>query len=233
MLRPMTARAQVEIQRQSRRSPAELRVLLLAAARLEFATKGFANTTNRDVAVRAGVAISVFYRHFESKADLFSDAVLEPFLTAFEKLGDDWMRQLDEPLADEDLMRVFLQDIYGTLSVNRHAVEALMVAREQLPDAMTERIRFAFDRLITQVRVMTELEARRRGWMSTQNIDMSVRVLIGMAMGMSSNSWLLFPGLDATGDDVIEGMTKVGLWGMTRLGEPSTGAAGSGPVEHG
>jgi AcrR family transcriptional regulator len=220
----MTTASTPPVHRQSRRSTPELRALLLAAARVEFGTKGFANTTNRDVAQRAGVAVSVLYRHFESKADLFSEAVLEPFVAGFEKLSYDWMRQLDEPMDDEALMQVFLRDVYGSVRANQHALDALRFARDDLPEAMTERIRSAFDRLITEVRVMAELEARRRGWMSADGIEMAVRVILGMVMGMSSYNWLLLPGGDAEGDaaDVIEGMTKVGLWGLSRMGDHPT-----------
>jgi AcrR family transcriptional regulator len=156
-------------ERQHRRSPAELRTLLLDAARAEFGANGYANTTNRDVARRAGVALSVLYRHFETKAEL--------------------------------------------------------------PAPMIVRIRIAFEKLITQLRLMTELEARRRGWMSTQGVDMSVRVLLGMIIGMSSYGWILLPDdhAESGSDDVVEGMIKLGLWGMTRHrdGLPPPAAADS------
>lgn len=217
----MSTAADPDVQPQRRRSTTELRALLLAAARAEFGAKGFANATNRGVAERAGVAISVLYRHFDTKADLFSEAVLEPFVAGFEKLGDDWMRQLDEPMEDTELMQVFLREIYGTLAAHQPALDTLLSGRGELPEAMTERIRSAFDRLITQLRLMTELEARRRGWMSTEGIDMSVRVILGMIMGLSSHGWLLLPDGDpeVVENDVIEGMTKLGLWGMTRMRE--------------
>lgn len=211
--------------RQHRRNPAELRTLILDAARAEFGANGYAATTNRDVAKRAGVALSVLYRHFESKADLFSEAVLEPFVLGFERLGNDWLRQLGEPLADEELMQVFVRDIHDNLAANQHALDQMLYGRAELPDAMVERIRMAFDKLITQLRLMTELEARRRGWMSSLGVDMSVRVLMGMMLGMSSYSWLLLPGgrRDSGGDEVIEGMVKLGLWGMTRHRETGRG----------
>ncbi|HTK63921.1 MAG TPA: TetR family transcriptional regulator [Pseudonocardia sp.] len=205
-------------ERQHRRSPAELRSLILDAACVEFGANGFASTTNRDVARRAGVALSVLYRHFETKADLFSEAVLEPFVRGMEQLGNDWLRQLSEPLEDERLMEVFIRDIHDNLAANQHVLDQMLLGRGELPDAMLERIRVAFEKLITQLRLMTELEARRRGWMSTLGVDMSVRVLMGMMLGMSSYSWMLLPdGHEGSGDeDVIEGMVKLGLWGMTR-----------------
>ncbi len=211
-------------ERQHRRSPTELRALILDAACVEFGANGYAATTNRDVARRAGVALSVLYRHFETKADLFSEAVLEPFVRGMEQLGNDWLRQLSEPLEDERLMEVFIRDIHGNLAANQHVLDQMLLGRGELPDAMLERIRVAFEKLITQLRLMTELEARRRDWMSTLGVDMSVRVLMGMMLGMSSYSWMLLPeGHQGSGDeDVIEGMVKLGLWGMTRHRDTGT-----------
>jgi AcrR family transcriptional regulator len=212
-------------ERQHRRNPAELRALILDAACVEFGANGYAATTNRDVARRAGVALSVLYRHFETKADLFSEAVLEPFVRGMEQLGNDWLRQLAEPLADEQLMQVFIRDIHDNLAANQHVLDQMLLGRGELPDAMLERIRVAFEKVITQIRLMTELEARRRGWMSTLGVDMSVRVLMAMMLGMSSYSWMLLPdghgGSD--GEDVIEGMVKLGLWGMTRHRDTGSG----------
>jgi AcrR family transcriptional regulator len=210
---------------QHRRNPAELRALLLEAARKEFGENGYSSTTNRDVAETAGVALSVLYRHFESKADLFSEAVLEPFVRGFEKLGNDWLGQLGEPLADEQLMEVFIRDIYANLTANQTALDQLLFGRAELTDAMSERIRIAFERLMTQLRLMTELETRRRDWMSSEGVDMAVRVLMSMMMGMSSYSWILLPGGkgQSDSDHVIEGMVKLGLWGMTKQREGSGG----------
>jgi AcrR family transcriptional regulator len=215
------AEPEVAARKQHRRSPAELRTLILDAARVEFGTNGYAATTNRDVARRAGVALSVLYRHFDTKADLFSEAVLEPFVRGFEQLGNDWLRQLSEPLPDEDLMQVFIRDIHQNLAANQHALDQMLFGRADLPEAMVERIRAAFEKLITQIRLMGELEIRRRGWMSPSGVEMSMRVLMAMMLGMSSYSWLLLPGgeQEVTGDEVIEGMVKLGLWGMTRYRE--------------
>jgi AcrR family transcriptional regulator len=215
-------------ERQHRRSPAELRALILDSARAEFGANGYSATTNRDVAHRAGVALSVLYRHFETKADLFSEAVLEPFVRGFEQLGADWLRQLGEPLGDEDLMRVFIRDIHDNLRANQHALDQMLFGRAELPEPMLARIRIAFEKLVTELRLMTELEARRRGWMSTDGVDMSVRVLLGMIIGMSSYSWMLAP--DRKDEDVVDGMVRVGLFGMTRP-EARDHRSLDGPVE--
>jgi AcrR family transcriptional regulator len=200
-------------ERQTRRSPAELRALLLEAAKFEFGTKGYANTSTRDVAKRAGVALSVMYRHFETKADLFSEAVLDPFVRGFEQLGSDWLRQLDEPLSDQAMMETFVRDIYGNLAANQYALDQMLSGRPELPQPMVERIRMAFEKLIGQLRLMTELEAHRRGWTSTLGPDMTVRIVLAMLMGMSAYSWLLQP--DIGTHEMPAAMVKAALWGVT------------------
>jgi AcrR family transcriptional regulator len=163
------------------------------------------------------VALSVLYRHFDTKAELFSEAVMEPFVRAFERLGSDWLGQLGEPLSDEELMELFVRDMLTNLADNQHALEQLGSGRAELPEAMVERIRIAFEKLITQLRLMTEFEAKRRPWMSALGVDMSVRVLMGMVMGMSVYGWVLLPeDKGAYERDVIESLVKLGLWGMTK-----------------
>lgn len=217
--------------RATRRSPLELRTLLLDAARREFETNGYSGTTNRDVATRAGVALSVLYRHFDSKPELYSEAVLEPFVQAFERLDADWLEQLDRPLADEQLMQVFVRDVYTTLASHRHALDQLALGCPELTDAMRDRVRDTIQRLLHRLQLMTALETNRRGWMSTENIEMNLRVLMSMLLGMLSYSWLLLPeGRNLGGDDVIDGMVRVGLWGMTRRpGEEKEGGRGTDP----
>lgn len=207
--------------RQTRRSPAELRELLLDAAKAEFGSKGYANTSTRDVAKRAGVALSVMYRHFETKADLFSEAVLDPFVRGFEQLGADWLSQLEEPLSDQAMMEIFIRDIYGSVATNQRALDQMLSGRAELPEAMVERIRAAFEKLIGQLRLMTELEARRRGWTSTLGPDMTVRIVLAMLMGMSAYSWLLEP--DTGADEIPTGMVKLALWGASSDGESLAG----------
>jgi AcrR family transcriptional regulator len=50
---------------------------ILDAARMEFAAHGFAATSNRSVAARAGLAHTAIYNHFGSKAGLFSAVFLD------------------------------------------------------------------------------------------------------------------------------------------------------------
>lgn len=71
------------IKRRVRRSTAEIRLLILDAARAVFAERGFAGATTRHIATRAGVAEPLIFNNFGSKSTLFAEAVIEPFNARF------------------------------------------------------------------------------------------------------------------------------------------------------
>lgn len=210
-----------ETTERQRRSPAEIRALILGAARREFARKGYAGATNRDIAAEAGVAMSVLYRNFETKAELFSEAVVEPFVDGVEKLLSDWIAQVGDPLPDQDLMRVFIGDVQSAVAKHQHALEQLVLGRAELTDAMSARIMAVFDRLFAQTRMMAELEARRRGWFSPEGLDLPIRVLVCMIAGASAFGWFLLPDGDPDDEDVLDTMSKLALWGLARKPPPS------------
>src|SRR4051794_18798660 len=66
----------------TRLSAEHRRVVIIDAAREEFARGGYAGTKVRAIADRAGVNDAMLYRHFESKEELFEAAVAEPIRTA-------------------------------------------------------------------------------------------------------------------------------------------------------
>lgn len=69
--------------RRVRRTTAEIRLLILDAARAVFAERGFAGATTRHIATRAEVAEPLIFNNFGSKAALFAEAVTEPFNARF------------------------------------------------------------------------------------------------------------------------------------------------------
>lgn len=74
---------QLVIKRRVRRSTAEIRALILDAARAVFAERGFAGATTRHIAARAEVAEPLIFNNFGSKTILFAEAVIEPFNARF------------------------------------------------------------------------------------------------------------------------------------------------------
>ena len=88
----------------ARRLTAEARrKSILQAARRAFTETGDMNgTTIRHIAERGGISEGVIYRHFESKDQLFFEAVVEPLTEAVDKLvAAAEVVDRDEPLTPE------------------------------------------------------------------------------------------------------------------------------------
>ena len=76
-----------DVDRPRRMSAAARRSSILAAARKAFTETGDMNgTTIRHIAERGGISEGVIYRHFESKDQLFIEAVVEPLSQAVDDL---------------------------------------------------------------------------------------------------------------------------------------------------
>jgi AcrR family transcriptional regulator len=158
----------------------------------------------------------VLDRHFESKADLFAEAVLVPFAELLERMSIDWLRQRDEPMQDEPLMRIVLDDMYNSLSEHQNALHGLVLARDELGEDITTRLRQAFDDLFRQLRLMAELEAERRRWFSPVGLDLTLRILMAMVLGTAAYDWILLPGERPDPEQLVEEMSKIALWGLGR-----------------
>jgi AcrR family transcriptional regulator len=69
---------------------AQTRALILESARDLFEDKGFAGTTMRAVAARAGVGLGTIFNHFDDKGALLIAAVLEDLSHTDQKIVDDF-----------------------------------------------------------------------------------------------------------------------------------------------
>ena len=93
---------------------------ILKAARLEFADTGdMSGTTVKAIAERAGISEAVIYRHFESKEQLFYEAVVEPLRVAVDELvAAAEVVDIDEPLSPQ-------RQLETMTSLYRHLVSTL------------------------------------------------------------------------------------------------------------
>jgi AcrR family transcriptional regulator len=174
----------------SRRLTAEARrKSILEAAREAFSQSGDVNgTTVKVIAEQAGISEGIIYRHFESKEQLFYEAVVEPLreavddLVAFSSVID-----RDEPLNLERQLQT-LADLYGQLTSTLEEVLPLLglvlfgdpvVARR----FYKQHFSVAMDRLVDAWREVAE-----RHGLEFELLGMSARAVMGTALILALES---------------------------------------------
>jgi AcrR family transcriptional regulator len=85
-----------------RRASADVRDLLLRAARDEFLTRGYAGATTKAIAARAEVSETVIFNQFSDKAGLFAAAFVSPF----GEVVDEYLEARNNPARSSPQQRV-------------------------------------------------------------------------------------------------------------------------------
>lgn len=191
--------------------------MLVDAAQRLFEQRGYATTTMKDVSSESGIALSVLYHHFPSKADLLREAVVMPFVASMDEFGEAWYTQLDAPRDEQVLLRSFLLDLHGNLVRHRSALVALLAAREELDEEIETQIARSMRRMFMELRSIGQAEAQMRRWFSPDEIELSVRLIVAMVAGSAVFDELFLPESALPSDvDVFEHMSALILWGLSR-----------------
>lgn len=213
----MAAKEAKDGTRRARRSPAQVRLLLLDAARAAFARKGYAGTSTREIAEGAGVSEALLFRHFGSKAQLFQRAIFDPFSEFVNAYVADWEDHLDAapPQPAEVPSRNYVAGLYDLLSEHRELVMALVAAHAyevgMAENGQQAMLAGALDRLGEVV----EAEVARRGFVGV-DIPVTIRITFGMVMAMAVlGEWLFPPGTDPPGRDrIVDEMVGLMVHGL-------------------
>jgi AcrR family transcriptional regulator len=184
MAKPATTSTRPGETPRARRLTAEARKKsILQAARRAFTETGDMNgTTIRHIAERGGISEGVIYRHFESKDQLFIEAVVEPLTEAVDKLvAAAEVVDRDQPLTRERQVET-INGLYRQLI---HTLEeilpllGLVLFGDPKVARRFYRQHFAatMDRLADAWR---EVEARYG--FETESPEVSVRAIMGIAL---------------------------------------------------
>lgn len=111
------------------RSTAVVRELILNAARACFAESGYAGTTTRQIAKRAGVVENLIFKQFGSKSELFQASVVEPFQSALDAFTARWSAREAVPHAGESVAREYVEALYDLLEGHGELLLAIMADR--------------------------------------------------------------------------------------------------------
>lgn len=204
-----------------RRSTERVRSLLLDAAAQEFSERDYAATTMRSVAQRAGVSLSVLYRHFEKKEQLYLASLLNPFAAAFDQFAKEWRRQLSHGWADDQMVREFVADLHDHLSAHRRPLLQLLSLQDDPNPALAAAARGAFESAFLALTRMSDQEALVRGWpeptISRTSVWLAIVTVVGQVVmePWSPRDLLRPPGKEAAvGLDDVDLLTRLLLHGL-------------------
>ncbi|WP_354700207.1 hypothetical protein DSM112329_00472 [Paraconexibacter sp. AEG42_29] len=209
-----------ESQRAPRRSTAEVRELILEAANNLFVEHGFAQTAMRDIASRAGISLSVLYRQFDGKEELFAATLLAPFLETFEEFAQAWSDQVETPWDDERLVREFVRDLYRNSTEHRASLVTLLAAGNDSASSIFAQTRGSLAAGLHELRLMAEHEADRRDWLDRETLAFSNSLIIAMVVGAVLLQPLLAGTIADDDDGMIDAATRMAMYGM-RLTPPA------------
>jgi AcrR family transcriptional regulator len=187
---PKTAAAAADAAPKRRRLTAEARKSsILAAARRAFIETGDMNgTTIKVIAEHSGISEGVIYRHFESKDQLFLEAVVEPLKKAVDDLvaateGID----RDEPLTPErqfETMAGLYRQLVSTLEQILPLLGLVLFGDPKVARKFyRENFAVAMDRLAKAWR-----EVEDRYCFPFESPDISARAVMGMALILALES---------------------------------------------
>jgi AcrR family transcriptional regulator len=132
-----TQEASEETPKRYRRRPGLGRELILAAAQDEFSEHGYARTTTRAIAGRAGVAEALLFRQFGSKAALFSEVVFGP-MRAFMLEWEKFDAEAGDKHDTEALAKRFVGGLYDLLRTNRGLMVTYFATQVFEPEVLDE-----------------------------------------------------------------------------------------------
>ena len=198
-----------------RRQRGEPRRLLVAAAQEVFNRKGYASTSTREIADTAQVSETLMFRYFGSKAGLFREAMVQPFV---ELVDREVANRRTSPTRYEkpgEEARKFIADMYDVFRKHR-ALAALLFAADALAESELAESG-VLDEVRTQVERLVEYStetARARGAIDVNGErDLSTRAAIAMIAGMSTFGTWYFGKRRPSRDVVLDELT---VWVLAR-----------------
>ncbi|MGE0308196.1 MAG: TetR/AcrR family transcriptional regulator [Acidimicrobiia bacterium] len=188
-----------------RRAPGEARELLLNAAKQLFSDQGYGATSTREIADHAGVAEPLLFRHFGSKAVLFSEAMLEPYRAFLDEYMTQWEDDLRHPEGIQEVTKRFVDGLLGLMRTHRKTFRALVAVSAFEPptgvDAGSAESEFSrqLDRFGDYMRQSGAVVPKK------MNPDVSTRLLVGTVFAATVlETWLFAPSPDHPSEQQID-----------------------------
>jgi AcrR family transcriptional regulator len=206
----------------TRRSSEAARAALLEAAATLFARDGYAGASTKEIAHLARTSETTIYRQFGSKSELFTAAVVEPFLEFVDDYAAAFQREVERGGGNYAVLEACVVELYDHLTDRRDAVLAL-ISGSRDPSAaisirsVTNRLNDMFDRIYS----LSLEQWRREGGYEMVHARLWMRLITGLMISVTALEPLLLP-------DSWEKPSRIELLGVV-TDVLAYGMLGSGP----
>lgn len=197
----------------TRRPRGEARRLLLDAARELFARQDYRATTTKEIAESAGVAEHLLFRHFGSKASLFREALVAPFVHFVDDFASQWTSFVAEGSTEEEVARQFMGALYDLFLEHRGLIVTLWASDALGEQELAEAGIADIDRaLAVLARLGAEgIDLRNLG---ASRPDLAAHSTVAMVAGMAAFGAPFFGGTRPARDVIVEELTQATLHGF-------------------
>lgn len=198
------------VEPRKRRPTGEPRRLILEAARDLFSRRGYSDTSTRELADQAQVSETLIFRYFGSKALLFREALVVPFV----EFVDEWAErnrvgELDD-LSDAAFTKVYITDVYKLFRANRGLLAVVWAADTNEEHVLTEsgvldEVTGALAKLVGVSRGVLH----RRHPEIEQREDLGFRAVLAVAAGMAAFGETFYGGPRPSDDEIIDEVVQL------------------------
>ena len=197
----------------ARRPRGEPRRLLLDAARELFAGQDYRSTTTREIAQAAGVTEHLLFRNFGSKAALFREALVVPFVSFIDEFGQTWQSVVPEETDEQELARQFVSKLYDVFVEHRGLLLTLMTA-ESLTDEEKVDAGIAEIRRAVTVLGRISVEGMQLRGLRSDHPDLPAHSTVSMIAGMAALRSTYFGNNPPPREVIVEELVQALLHGF-------------------
>jgi AcrR family transcriptional regulator len=165
---------------------------MIDAARKVFGAKGYEAATTMEIAKTAGVAHALIFRHFNTKAQLFEEAVFEPFQAAVSETLAKWSTFGAEPHPARVSSEAFVSVLFGFLRENADLVAALATSPHYDGRVREEGGDSSLSLLMDTIAKALETEIDVQGWSGIDG-PIATRISFCAILGITFFDRWVFP----------------------------------------
>ena len=199
--------------RATRRRRGEPRRLLLESARDLFSRQGYSSTSTRQIADHAGVSETLMFRYFGSKAGLFREALVVPFVEYIEDLNARWQSGALEDLDGEVFTRLLVGDLFDLFRHNRGLVVMLWAADGFSPKELAETGVYEIENELNVLVKIGVAETVKRDGLPLARHDLATRSMLAMVAGMAVFGRAFYGKRPPSRNAIVEELTQAVMYG--------------------